>query len=96
MIANGIIACLILDSRQNNDDGKLILYTIISHLIVWVTSHQHHEQQGAGDADDGQNPAEEEMGTVFLKPILVHAEKQQAGNKEQRQEEGKHRGGEQV
>lgn len=34
------------------------------------------------------------MGTALLKPILVHAEKQQAGNKEQCQEEGKHGGGE--
>ena len=59
-----------------------------------IPSHQHHEQTGAGDADDGQNPAEEEMGTAFLKPILVHTEKQHAGYIEKSQEEGKHRGGE--
>ena len=60
-----------------------------------IPSLHYHEQQGAGGADDGEEPAEEETGAVFLKPILMHAEYQHAGNKEQSQKEGKHRGGEQ-
>ena len=35
----------------------------------------------------------EKMEAAFLKPLLVHAEKQLTGNNEQCQEEGKHRGG---
>ena len=58
------------------------------------TSHQHHEQQGAGDAEEGEEAAEEEMRVSFIKPILVHGEKQHAGYIEKSQEEGKHRGGE--
>ena len=45
------------------------------------TSHQHHEQQGAGDAEEGEEAAEEEMRVSFIKPILVHGEKQHAGYK---------------
>ena len=59
-----------------------------------LPSLQHHESQSAGGADDGEEPAEEETGVVFLKPILMHAEYQHAGNTKQSQEKGKHRGGE--
>ena len=59
-----------------------------------MTSQHYHEQQGAGGADDGYEPAEEEMGAFRIKPIFMHTEKQHAGYKEKSQEEGKHRGGE--
>ena len=71
------------------------MYSLNFTTRIAKPSLHHHEQQGAGGADDSEEPAEEETGAVFLKPILMHAEYQHTGNKEQSQKEGKHRGGEQ-